>query len=233
MDTPDSTTLKRCPKCGEWKSRAEFGVDNRRKDGVRLWCKACSCESTKQYYKANADKRREYSRRYHESHLDKEQKRKRLYYEAHANEAREYSRQYYKTNKDKIGERIRRYYEANADEMRERSCRWNAANPEKVREKERRYRASNPDVRRAGNRNRHARKLAIGGTHNAADIEAIRIAQGNRCYLCGKTLKKYHVDHFIPLALGGTNDSGNLRLACPKCNLSKSAKHPFELGRLL
>lgn len=71
------------------------------------------------------------------------------------------------------------------------------------------------------------------GSFTAADIEAIRKAQGNRCYLCGKKLKKYHIDHFIPLARGGTNDPGNLRLACPKCNLTKSAKHPFELGRLI
>lgn len=78
-----------------------------------------------------------------------------------------------------------------------------------------------------------AKRRNATGSFTAADIEAIRKAQGNRCYLCGKKLKKYHIDHFIPIAKGGTNDPGNLRLACPKCNQTKSAKHPFELGILL
>jgi len=34
----------------------------------------------------------------------------------------------------------------------------------------------------------------------------------------------YHVDHKIPLALGGTNDLDNLTIACPPCNLSKGIK---------
>jgi len=71
------------------------------------------------------------------------------------------------------------------------------------------------------------------GSYTASDIEAIRIAQGNRCYICGKTLKKYHIDHFIPIAKGGTNDPGNLRLACPKCNRRKHSKHPHDLGILI
>lgn len=83
-------------------------------------------------------------------------------------------------------------------------------------------------VRAKGNNRR-----AAPGSFTAADIREIRKAQGNRCYICGKKLKKFHVDHFIPIALGGTNDPGNLRLACPRCNLSKNAKHPHTLGILI
>lgn len=87
--------------------------------------------------------------------------------------------------------------------------------------------------RREYDRIREANRRASGGTFTKADVEAIRKAQGNRCYLCGKKLKKYHIDHFIPLALGGTSDPGNLRLACPHCNLSKNDKHPHALGILI
>lgn len=77
-------------------------------------------------------------------------------------------------------------------------------------------------------------RRAAPGSFTAADIEGIRKAQGNRCYICHKKLgKKYHIDHFIPLKLGGTHDPGNLRLACPKCNFSKNAKHPHDLGILI
>ncbi|MCK8788014.1 HNH endonuclease, partial [Roseomonas sp. NAR14] len=42
-----------------------------------------------------------------------------------------------------------------------------------------------------------------------------------------------HVDHYVPLALGGSNDRSNLRLLHAACNLSKGARHPIEHGRSL
>lgn len=51
-------------------------------------------------------------------------------------------------------------------------------------------------------------------------------AQADRCALCGRYLDvaaEPHVDHRIPVALGGTNDSVNLQLLCRRCNLGKSA----------
>jgi 5-methylcytosine-specific restriction endonuclease McrA len=77
-------------------------------------------------------------------------------------------------------------------------------------------------------------RRTLAGTFTGDDIEAIRKAQGGRCYICHKKLgKKYHIDHFIPIKLGGTNDPGNLRLACPHCNLTKSGKHPHDMGILI
>lgn len=108
---------------------------------------------------------------------------------------------------------------------------------EQPQAKKRRAEYAKAYYRRPENKDRarhyaHARRDAS-GSFTAADIESIRIAQGNRCYLCGKKLKKYHIDHFIPISKGGTNDPGNLRIACPKCNLSKGAKHPHDIGLLI
>lgn len=90
-----------------------------------------------------------------------------------------------------------------------------------------------PEVK-AQARLRNFNRRSAPGSFTTKDIEAIRKAQGNRCYICHKKLgKKYHIDHFIPIKLGGTNDPGNLRLACPKCNLSKGPKHPHDLGILI
>lgn len=33
--------MKRCPQCGESKERSAFGVDRKRKDGLKCYCKAC------------------------------------------------------------------------------------------------------------------------------------------------------------------------------------------------
>lgn len=88
----------------------------------------------------------------------------------------------------------------------------------------RKYRKENPDkireftIRRAG---RKIGKLPYG------TIPAIRQAQGNICAICGVCIaKKSHVDHIMPLALGGRHEPGNIQLLCPPCNLRKSNKHP-------
>ena len=50
---------------------------------------------------------------------------------------------------------------------------------------------------------------------------------------CGRSLKDgCHVDHIMPLALGGNNDLRNLQFLCPNCNIRKSKLHPDEWERL-
>lgn len=56
--------------------------------------------------------------------------------------------------------------------------------------------------------------------------EFITARAGGRCEYCqmhqslqGAT---FHIEHVVPRAKGGTNDSGNLALACPSCNLHKA-----------
>lgn len=50
------------------------------------------------------------------------------------------------------------------------------------------------------------------------------------CYYCGVPaamgLKQLHIDHVIPVALGGTNDMWNLVAACWDCNAGKTNTVP-------
>lgn len=52
------------------------------------------------------------------------------------------------------------------------------------------------------------------------------------CYYCGVPaalgLKVLHVDHVIPVSLGGTNDPWNLVAACWDCNLGKAGLPPTQ-----
>ena len=55
---------------------------------------------------------------------------------------------------------------------------------------------------------------------------AVRRRAADRCQYClmhqqlqGAT---FHVEHIIPMARGGTDEPGNLTLACPSCNLHKA-----------
>jgi 5-methylcytosine-specific restriction endonuclease McrA len=77
---------------------------------------------------------------------------------------------------------------------------------------------------------RRARELASGGTHSADDIAILRDRQKGKCVFCLEPFGEIepHVDHHVPLVLGGSNDIGNLRLLHPRCNLMKAAKHPIE-----
>ena len=43
-----------------------------------------------------------------------------------------------------------------------------------------------------------------------------------RCAICDEMLTAHrHVDHIVPVELGGTHTRDNLRVTCPKCNLSR------------
>ncbi|WP_083222519.1 DUF1376 domain-containing protein [Ensifer sp. LC163] len=53
---------------------------------------------------------------------------------------------------------------------------------------------------------------------------AIFERDGERCRYCGTTEGPFHVDHILPVALGGSNDPENLTVACRDCNLSKGAR---------
>lgn len=210
------STVKVCSRCRELKpaDSKHFGADRGK---LRTYCRQCAHDYNVAHYSKNTDEMRARSRAYHHEHAAEKREEKRAY-----------DREYARINAEKKRLKTAEFRENNPEYMIE----WRANNAERLRE----WRKSE-DGRRAGGaiaHRRRARKLEVGGSYTAADIEDIRKAQGNRCYLCGKSLKRgYHVDHFIPLALGGTNEPGNLRLACPKCNLSKGAKHPHELGRLI
>lgn len=49
---------------------------------------------------------------------------------------------------------------------------------------------------------------------------------GNLCELCGELLKPeqevLHIDHILPLCMGGTHEASNLRLVHAPCNLTRN-----------
>lgn len=115
---------------------------------------------------------------------------------------------------------------------------WRKDNPDKCRKYARAWLERYPERQAQHQRNRRAREQNASGTHTPSDILRIFKMQGRRCAYCRSVLRsKKHIDHIMPLALGGTNDATNLQLLCVRCNLSKGAKHPIEfaqsLGRLL
>lgn len=116
-------------------------------------------------------------------------------------------------------------------------------NPEREKETSRRARrkrmANQPEIVRAEKSAqkaaRRAKQFQSGGSHTPSDVQDIRRLQKNRCALCAINLRriKSHVDHIMPLALGGSNGRRNLQILCEACNLSKGAKHPIVFANSL
>lgn len=97
------------------------------------------------------------------------------------------------------------------------------------------YRLKNPDKTREWDQRRNGRKA---GRLPRGTVSRIGVQQRWKCAICRCNIKnKYHVDHIIPLALGGLHVPRNIQLLCGPCNLRKNAKDPIvymqTLGRLL
>lgn len=121
----------------------------------------------------------------------------------------------------------RELYRTNLDHAKRVSAKWRSENKEALAESRGRRRARNEKAE---------------GVFTAQDVRDILERQKYRCASCtnsvkGKQKNSYHVDHVIPLFLGGSNWPRNLQILCPGCNLSKGSKHPIDWaqqnGRLL
>lgn len=79
-------------------------------------------------------------------------------------------------------------------------------------------------------RNRRARIRNAEGQHTAEDVAAQIVLQRGRCFWCDADVAdgSHTVDHYVPLARGGSNGAENIVIACGKCNSMKGAKLPEE-----
>lgn len=118
---------------------------------------------------------------------------------------------------------------ANPERGREHTRRWRERNLDKVRAAEREYRQNNREKVIADAETRRARMLNAEGSFTGHDVIALVRQFGRVCHYCGVTkLKRFQVDHFIPLSRAGTNWPDNLVISCRSCNLAKGAKLPWE-----
>lgn len=107
--------------------------------------------------------------------------------------------------------------------------KWRAENPDKVKAAQRKWSSGNPEAVCAKEHKRRAQKLASGGTHTPADLRAIWQFQNGECVYCQKSMGgDREIDHWIPLARGGSNDRTNLQYLCVYHNGRKGDKDPLE-----
>jgi hypothetical protein len=185
----------------------------------------------------------------HEGHIDKRQTTNgrcaecarvmaRLWHHEHRDACIARTRAWKQANADKLKEQDRRFREENREFIAERQRKWREKNPGYDIRKSNEYHERNPGRRKVYRLRRIAKLRNVEGMSTPEEINAIYERQKGKCAICKTPVGlNFHVDHIMPIALGGTSWPSNLQVTCPKCNWSKKGADPIQhmqsLGYLL
>lgn len=150
----------------------------------------------------------------------------------------EQQRRYRAKNRKKVNAIAVAWYAKNRDRIRaQRHLKRPNLTVEQKLAKAERSAAAKKERRRI---KKHARKAAERGCNGRMSKglkDRLHVLQKGRCAYCQEALTESHLDHIMPLALGGSGHDANYQLLCPSCNIRKGAKHPTqyaqEIGLLL
>ena len=204
--------MKECNKCLTIKPLDEYHIKSKSKDGLAATCKVCKSKLDKEYREANKSALQAKGLAYRKER--REELRKKSLERYHSASEAEVQRR----------KELKRLYNQNASEdIKERKRLY-----------DKQYFASEKgkDVTRRSVHKRRAQKLASeDGTVTAQALEDLKIKQSNKCFHCSELLDfsgkgTVHLDHFIPLSLGGCHTIDNVVWSCAKCNLTKSNNYP-------
>lgn len=199
-------------------------------------------ESQRRYYLANKQKCIDASMRSRAKAPEKHKAVQAEYRRREAKKIKEYNDCYAKNSSEKkaastakwkaknrahFDEYQKQYRKRNFDKACERARVWRMSNRELARAYAATWALNNKDKRCIGEQNRRAR--AVGGKLSLGLPAKLLRMQKGKCTCCMAEIDSgYHLDHIMPLALGGKNEDANIQLLCPSCNLSKHAMHPVD-----
>ena len=129
-DSKGNLISMECGKCHEIKEVSEFPKNKGKKDGVETTCNKCRKKQKVEYYKQNADKKREYQTEYRKQNIDK---------------IKEYQAEYYKQNVDKMKKQNAEYYKQNIDKMKEQRIEYYNSKVEQALKKIKAYVEKDPE----------------------------------------------------------------------------------------
>jgi len=248
--------MKFCTKCDKCMPlNNQFFVPRKGISGsFHARCRECKQAAEREYYSddrrklkksqsASTSSRRESHRersRIRYASLTLEQKRERVEKRKNSPNYKSHIKKQVEQRKADPNHKIKQsqYQKANREQGLERCRKFRAkklaTDPlfrDKASEYARKWRAKNPGASRAQNAKSKAKRLQAPGEFNNKDVNELFRRQNAKCFYCECKISRgvsWHVDHFIPLAKGGSNFPENLVLSCAFCNLSKSARLPWE-----
>lgn len=212
--------MKTCTTCLTTKPKSEFN-----KRGLK--CKPCVKEYNKAYRATRLEELREQSRAYALLHKDVLSVQRKAHYVENKAEIREAQSIYRKENIERLKAAARVGYHVNKAKNAEKRRLYGIANREKESRRAAQWHIDNPNAKRIASHNR--RQKLSGGKLSKDIADKLYSAQKGRCACCKLPLgDDYHLDHIMPVHLGGKNEDCNIQLLHSACNLQKHAKHPID-----
>ncbi len=228
--TPEERKQRKAERMRKWRAKhPEENLERARKwreanrEKVLEANKRWREEKGKSYYAENVVRIRENQKRYRLNNPDK---------------VKQHLDSWRAANPEKAKASTKRWAEANVDRRRAATQRWAARNPEKLAQYKKEWDWRNPGRRRLYHLTVQDRKRVQAGVLSVDIVQILWELQQGMCaydFWCRNDLAEigFHLDHVMPLALGGRHEDANLQLLCPSCNLSKGPKHPDEFVRIL
>lgn len=215
-------TTKLCTKCNCEKELTEFGKNKYSKDSLQHYCKQCR-NSIEKIKRQNPDSNHKEILRKSYAKL----KEKRLKEKA----------EYRKLNSKVLSEKQAIYYSENKESSIDYQKKYRIEKKDIIKEKHKEY--MKKDFAKISKRNSNHKRRALVRDGDVTTIQLKElIDRSKKCYWCEKKIGElYHIDHVMPLALGGEHTLSNLVVSCPHCNHTKSSKDPIKfansIGRLI
>lgn len=139
---------------------------------------------------------------------------------------------FYEKNKARVNAACKDYYERNSEKVQKKVSEYRAKHPEKIAELKAKWIEANLEQINLYSRNRRALKRNAGGKLSKDIVAKLLRLQRGLCACCKQPLgPNYHVDHIMPLVLGGSNTDSNVQLLRAKCNQRKNKAHPIDYMR--
>jgi len=158
-------------------------------------CKSCVAQNRKSRYQANRQERIKEAKEYREKNKAIIAKKKSAKYFSEREEILKKVRDYYQRNKEKV---------ANYGQV---------------------YRIQNKESVLVRNRNRKSKLRTLSKTSDITNNYLIELLQkADECPLCKMSYKdksEKHIDHIIPICVGGCHKKENVRVICRTCNLRR------------
>lgn len=229
--------VRKCPTCGE-----QFISK------TTLKCKPCAKAYNAAWYAANRERVAARVKSQRSTDPEKYRAMSERWRKANPDKVKAKSAQWYAANRDKSIEKSKAWQRANPEKVRERNLaayrnrdpkkcnaahrEWTAKNSDKVRAWRQAWAERNPERLRLQKLNYKIRKRASGGRLSGNIITRLMELQRGLCACCRKPLgERYHLDHIVPLSIGGEHADRNMQLLRDKCNMQKSNKDPIEFMR--
>lgn len=184
--------IAECTICEKEYSFDEMCSHKNKRFGIDNICKKCNAKKTEAFYKKYPNKKREYDKKYASKNKTKISLNSKLKYIKNREEKLKKAKKYYAENKEDIKKRVSKYRKTPKGKV----VKTNSSNKRRSKEK---Y-----------------------GKINTEHLIHLR-DNTTKCEICNTELNENnrHLDHIVPLNIGGSHRINNVRYICSSCNLKR------------